>query len=92
MKVEWSAAALADLDRFAAFLADKHPSLSAVVGREIIAKAQVLAAHPRLGFPIRGRPEYRQLVLQVLRASYVSSCCACSMRARVGSDGWTART
>lgn len=71
MKLEWSADALADLDRFAAFLADKHPSLAAVVGREIVRKTQVLSEHPRLGSPIQGRPEYRQLVLQVLNAAYV---------------------
>jgi plasmid stabilization system protein ParE len=71
VKIEWSASALADLDRFAAFLRETHPALSAIVGREIIAKAQVLSKHPRLGSPAPNRPEYRQLVMQVLNATYV---------------------
>ena len=37
----------------------------------IIDKAQVLSAFPRLGRSIAGREEYRQLVLQVLNATYV---------------------
>jgi len=71
MKVEWSDAALADLDRFVEFLTREHPSLAATVAGEIVSKAQVLSDHPRLGRPILGREEYRQIVLQVLRASYV---------------------
>jgi plasmid stabilization system protein ParE len=71
MTVEWSDDALADLSRFALFLQDKHPSLANRVASEIIAKTQVLAKHPRLGRPISGRNEYRQIVLQVLNASYV---------------------
>jgi plasmid stabilization system protein ParE len=49
MKLEWSNAALADLDRFAEFLNREHPSLAAIVAREIIEKTQVLSEHPRLG-------------------------------------------
>jgi toxin ParE1/3/4 len=71
MKVEWSADALADLDRFALFLHDKFPALAARVGQEIIAKTQVLADHPLLGRAVAGREEYRQIVLQVLNARYV---------------------
>jgi plasmid stabilization system protein ParE len=71
MKIEWSAAALADLDRFADFLQERHPALSGIVAHEIIAKARVLSDHPLLGQAIAGRAEYRQVVLRVLNAAYV---------------------
>lgn len=69
--IEWTQDALADLDRFAEFLRQQHPDLAHVVAREIIDKAQVLSAYPRLGRPIAGRAVYRQLVLQVLNAPYI---------------------
>jgi addiction module RelE/StbE family toxin len=71
MKLEWSEDALADLDRFADFLQQHHPSLAKIVGEEIAAKAQVLSEHPLLGRAIEGREEYRQIILQVLNAAYV---------------------
>jgi plasmid stabilization system protein ParE len=71
MKLEWSDEALADLDRFSAFLHRQHPLLANVVAQEIIEKARVLSEHPQLGHPIAGREEYRQIVLQVLNAAYV---------------------
>ena len=71
MKLEWSDAALSDLNRFAEFLNRDHPALAAIVATEIIQKAEVLSEHPRLGRPISGREEYRQIVLQVLGAAYV---------------------
>ena len=71
MKLEWSALALADLDRFAVFLRDRHPRLAALVAREILAKAQLLEANPQLGYPLDERGTYRQVVLEVLRAKYV---------------------
>jgi plasmid stabilization system protein ParE len=71
MKLEWSAVALADLDRFAAFLHDRHPRLASIVAREILAKARILETNPELGFPIGEQGAYRQIVLEVLRAKYV---------------------
>jgi toxin ParE1/3/4 len=71
MKLEWSDAALADLDRFVEFLNREHPSLAGLVAGEIVSKVQVLSEHPMLGRPVAGRDEYRQIVLQVLGAAYV---------------------
>ena len=42
-----------------------------MVAQAIVDKAQVMSSFPRLGRPIAGREEYRQLVLQVLNAPYV---------------------
>ena len=71
VEIEWSQAALADLERFVAFLEQRHPDLARDIAREIMTKIQVLSAFPRLGRPLAGRTEYRQLVLQVLNAPYV---------------------
>jgi toxin ParE1/3/4 len=71
LRIEWSADALADLQRFAEFLHSRHPALAERVAQEIVAKAQLLSQHPRLGRRIGGRDEYRQIVLQVLNAAYV---------------------
>jgi plasmid stabilization system protein ParE len=69
MKLEWSAAALADLDRFAAFLQERHPVLASIVAREILSKAEMLEAHPQLGYPIGRGGEYRQVVLRCCEPS-----------------------
>ena len=58
MKLEWSDAALADIDRFVEFLNRENPSLAGVVAGEIVGKVQVLSEHPMLGRPIAGREEY----------------------------------
>jgi plasmid stabilization system protein ParE len=71
MNLEWSDDALTDLDRFAKFLHDKYPALAHRAAQEIMAKAEILVAHPLLGRPLSGREEYRQVVLKVLNASYV---------------------
>ncbi len=71
MRVGWSAAALADLDRFREFLEEHHPSLATAVAGEIAARIELLRTQPHLGRPLRGRPEYRELVLRVLNADYV---------------------
>ena len=71
VKIEWSATALADLDRFAAFLENRHPHLAKIVAAEIVAKAQILSDHPQVGHPIEGRTENREIVLKVLNAAYV---------------------
>jgi plasmid stabilization system protein ParE len=71
MRLEWSKDALADLNRFEDFLRDRHPALAGRVAREIVGKAQILEDQPLLGRPIAGRLNYRQIILQVLNASYV---------------------
>jgi len=64
MKLEWSAAALADLDRFVAFLHERHPRLAKIIAAEIKDKAGILSEHPLIGRAIEGRPQYRELVLK----------------------------
>lgn len=71
MKFEWSEDALADLDRFAAFLHQHYPSLGPIIAQEIIAKTELLERHPKAGRAIGGREEYRQIVLQILNTAYV---------------------
>ena len=71
MKLEWATAALADLNRFAAFLHDRHPRLAKIIAAEIKHKAALLSEHPLIGRPIEGRSEYRELVLEVANANYV---------------------
>jgi plasmid stabilization system protein ParE len=58
--LQWSDDALADLNRFAAFLHEQSPELAAIVGEAIIARTQILTRHPKLGRPIAGREEYRR--------------------------------
>lgn len=71
MKLEWSVSALADLDRFAAFLQDRYPQLAEIVAAEIKHKARIVSEHPFVGRAIAGRPQHRELVLEVLKAKYV---------------------
>jgi plasmid stabilization system protein ParE len=71
MRLEWSAGALRDLDRFAEFLQERHPFLSSIVASTIIERAEVLSQHPELGRPIEGHEHYRQVILEVLKATYV---------------------
>ena len=62
MKLEWSAIALADLDRFATCLHDRHPRLAQVVAAEIKEKPRLLEDYPLLGRAIEGKPQYRLLI------------------------------
>ena len=70
MKLEWSTAALADLDRFATFLHDRHPQLARTVAREIISKTTLLTDHPQFGRLIGGVEKFREMLLEVAGATY----------------------
>jgi plasmid stabilization system protein ParE len=70
VEIEWSVDALADLDRFAAFLHDQSPELAARVAGELVARTDVLGRHPQLGRPIGSRQDYREIVLTVFGGTY----------------------
>jgi plasmid stabilization system protein ParE len=74
MKLEWSAAALADLDRFAAFLQNRHPRLAGITAAEIQRKAQILSEHPLVGRAIQGRPNIVSLYLMWRMPNGLSLC------------------
>lgn len=71
MKLEWSRDAVADLERFARFLNDRHPALAAIVARDIVEKVRLLVQNPMVGHSLGGRAELRQIVLRILNAAYV---------------------
>lgn len=71
MKVEWSAAALTDLTRFASSLAEHHPTMATSVAMEIKSKVDRLAEFPHLGRPLARRRNFRQAALRILNATYV---------------------
>jgi plasmid stabilization system protein ParE len=71
VKLEWSDAALADLDRFEEFLRREHPDLALIAIKAISNAAGALEAFPKLGRPIAGRKEYRQMVRRALNARYI---------------------
>jgi toxin ParE1/3/4 len=53
------------------FLARSASGAARFVAAEIQAKTRILEEHPLIGRPIKGRPEFRELVLEVLNARYV---------------------
>jgi plasmid stabilization system protein ParE len=71
MTLEWSVAALADLDRFAEFLHDRHPYMAQIIAAEILNRTRIISEHPQLGRPVEGRADYRELALSVLNTTYV---------------------
>lgn len=70
VEIEWSLDALADLNRFAAFLHERFPDLASRVASELVERANVLRRHPKLGRAIAGREEYREILLRVLGGTY----------------------
>ena len=55
VEIEWSLDALADLDRFAAFLHERFPDLAARVANELVERTDVLRRHPKLTSHRRSR-------------------------------------
>jgi plasmid stabilization system protein ParE len=49
MSIEWSADALADLNRFGSFLRERHPQFADAVGRAIEKRMSLLSDFPMLG-------------------------------------------
>jgi len=61
MKVEWSATALAGLNRFRLFLRERHPEIADRVARQIQERVALLSDFPLLGQSVRsGYPEDRE--------------------------------
>ncbi len=71
MRLEWSVAAGADLERFAAFLHDRFPGYAAVAAEALVEKSLLLLEHPDLGRPLKHRPGFRELVVHAMHAAYV---------------------
>ena len=71
MKVVWSGSALADLERFAAFLHERHPALARRIAPEIVKRARMIADYPEIGRVIDPAGTYRELGMPALNAIYV---------------------
>jgi len=70
MKLRWSMHALADLNRFAAFLQGRHPVLARRIGREILRRADILGEYPESGRAVRDSG-FRELSVPVMGATYI---------------------
>jgi plasmid stabilization system protein ParE len=71
MILEWSAAALADLDRFAEFLHDRHPYMAQIIAAEILNRTRIISEHPHLAVRSMVAETIAKLALSVLNATYV---------------------
>jgi plasmid stabilization system protein ParE len=68
--VLYSARALADLDRLFDFLAADDPTAASQAAEVIVDAIAILARHPHIGRPVRGR--VRELVISHGRSGYVA--------------------
>jgi plasmid stabilization system protein ParE len=71
MKLVWSESALADLERFAAFLQERHPALARRIVPEIARRARMIADYPEIGRSVSRDGGFRELSMPVLNAAYV---------------------
>jgi len=70
VEVVYSAHALADLERIAAFLVLKDPAQARMALESIADAVRILARHPNIGRPARG--VLRELVISRGRTGYVA--------------------
>lgn len=64
MKVFWSRAALDDLKRIRAYIADHHPAAAQSIARGIVEAARHLEGNPQMGRMLgSGRQGFRRLVV-----------------------------
>jgi len=68
--VEYSARALADIDRLFDFLAAENPNAAVASATAIVDAVGILERHPYIGRPVRGRT--RELVISYGRTGYVA--------------------
>ncbi|MCA3255896.1 MAG: type II toxin-antitoxin system RelE/ParE family toxin [Alphaproteobacteria bacterium] len=72
MRLIWTPVAVADLDRFRAFLGTKDDSAARRVVTAIRDGVRPLEANPHIGRPVPGfEPSYRERVVRVGRSAYV---------------------
>lgn len=70
--LKWTPAALADVARAHAFLADKHPDAARRAMAAIRSGVAVLASHPQLGRPVEDmEPEFREWLIEFGAGGYV---------------------
>lgn len=64
MKVFWSPAALEDLKRIRAYIAEHHPVAAQSIAKKIVEAAHHLEHTPQIGTPLgSGRQRFRRLVV-----------------------------
>ncbi len=68
--VEYSARALADLDRLFDSLAAVEPGAAVNAAAVVVDAVRILERHPQIGRPVRGR--VRELVISYGRTGYVA--------------------
>ena len=70
MRIEYSARALADLDRLFDFIAEHDPFAASRAAERIVEAILLLANHPYIGRPLRG--DLRELVISHGRTGYAA--------------------